>query len=204
VHEVEDWRLGMLGYYRCWEQTMDLELCFSRDGRHWQRPLRGAYVPRGGIDEVDYYSIYPTNRLLPDGEDWLMLYDGGNWKHNRELAEGVAERRTAIMAARLPKQRIAGLRTAGSATGSLELKCIPGVEAISVDADIQGQLRAELRDTFGRPLEGYHLYEAVPVKGDSTGHVLRWEGDRTSEPYRYDAVILRLEVTDGTVYGVEL
>ena len=72
--------------------------------------LRGGFIPRGGIDEVDYYSIYPTNRLLPSGEDWLMLYDGGNGKHNRQLPEGVTEQRRAIMVARLPNRRIAGLR----------------------------------------------------------------------------------------------
>jgi hypothetical protein len=202
VHEIEDWRVGMLGHYRCWEQTMDLEMCFSRDGRHWQRPLRGGFIPRGGVDEVDYYSIYPTNRLLPAGEDWLLIHDGGNWKHNQHLPDGVTERRRAIMVARLPKQRIAGLRATDRMIGSLEIKAIPGYETITVDADVKGELRAELRDTFGRALEGYHLCESVPVTGDSTAHVLRWTEGKTSEAYRHDAVILRLEVTAGTVYGV--
>jgi hypothetical protein len=204
VQETDDWRMGMLGHYRCGEQTMDLELCFSRDGRHWQRPLRGGFIPRGDINDVDYYYIYPTNRLLPAGDDWLMLYDGGNWKHNDELPEGVTERRTGIMAARLPKRRLAGLKTTERMVGALELKCLPGVDTITVDADVRGELRAELRDTFGRPLQGYHLYESVPVTGDGAAHVLRWSDGKTSEPYRYDAVILRLEITDGVIYGVNV
>ena len=204
VHEVDEWRLGMLGHYRCWEQTMDVELCFSRDGRHWQRPLRGGFIPRGSIEAVDYYSIYPTNRLLPYGDDWLMIYDGGNWKHNQQLPEGVTQMRSAIMAARLPQRRLAGLKTTERAVGALEIKCLPGVAAIAVDADIRGELRAELRDTFGRAREGYSLHESVPMAGDSTAHVLRWGEGRTTEPYRYDAVIVRLEVRDGTIYGVDV
>lgn len=203
VHEIDDWRMGMLGHYRCWAQTMDLELCFSRDGRHWQRPLRGAYIPRGGMAELDHCYIYPANRLLEHGEDWLLIHDGGNFKHNYELPEGVTERRTGIMAARLPKRRLAGLRTSGALRGSLELKGIPGAAAITVDADVQGELRAELRDTFGRSLDGYHLYESAAVTGDDTAHVLTW-GGKTSEAYRYDAVILRLEIIDGTIYGVKV
>lgn len=204
VHELDDWRVGMLGHYRCWAQTMDLELCFSRDGRHWNRPLRGGFIPRGGIEAIDYYSIYPTSRMLESGEDWLMLYDGGNWKHNRELPQGVETRRTAIMAARLPKRRLAGLQTAANLRGTLEVKGIPGVAGITVDADVRGELRGELRDIFGRPLEGYHIDEAVPITGDSATHLLRWQGDLTSEPYRYDALILRLEAFDATIYGVNV
>lgn len=201
VHQAEQWRVGMLGHYRCWAQSMDLELCFSRDGRHWHRPLRGGFVPRGGSEEIDYWSVYPTSRLLQSGDDLLLLYDGGNRKHNHELPEGVAQERRAVMAARLPAGRLAGLRTVAP-VGALELKCIPGVAEITVDADLRGSLRAELRDIFGRPLEGYHLDEAVPLSGDSTGHVLRWGDGRTSAPYVHDAVRLRIEVVDGTVYGV--
>ena len=73
-----DWKIGMLGHYRCWEQTMDLELCFSRDGHEWLRPLRGGWVPRGGPDEIDHMSVYATNRLIDRGDHWLLLYRGGN------------------------------------------------------------------------------------------------------------------------------
>lgn len=202
VEQVGDWRCGLLGHYRCEAQTMDLELCFSRDGRHWQRPLRGAFIPRGGIDEVDYYYAYPTSAWLDRGDHWILLYDGGNYQHNGKLPPGVSEYEDGILAARLPKGRIAGLQTAGSATGSLELKVIPGEPQITVNADVRGALRAELRDIFGRPLEGYTMDECVPLTGDSPAHVLRWQGDRTSEPYRYDAVRLRLEITEGTIYEI--
>lgn len=204
VHEVDEWRVGMLGYYRCWAQTMDLELCFSRDGSHWQRPLRGGYVPRGRLDEADCMSAYPTSRLLESGDDYLMLYDGGNLKHNGELPEGVSARQHFMMAARVPGRRLAGLRTTERTEGTLEVKCIPGEAEITVDADIRGQVRAELRDIFGRPLEGYHLDEAVPLRGDSARHVLRWADGKTTQAYQYDAVIVRIEAQDATIYGLSV
>lgn len=112
--------------------------------------------------------------------------------------------RSGIMAARLPKRRLAGLQATERSVGALEIKCLPGVAEISVDADIRGELRAELHDTFGRALEGYTSYESLPMTGDSAAHVLHWGDGRTTEPYRYDAVIVRLEVRDGTIYGVDV
>jgi hypothetical protein len=198
-----DWNLGFLGHYRCWEQTMDIELCFSRDTRRWLRPLRGGWLPRGGPGEIDHMSAYATNRPIDEGDTWLLLYYGGNTKHNHELPEGVTEPRYAIMAARVPKGRFAGLTTAEGIIGALTLKpFMRRAERITVDADIRGRLQAELRDPYGRPLPGYELNGCPPIAGDSPRHKLTWEGGKTAEEYRYDVVTLRLEVEDGTIYSI--
>ncbi|MGD9497826.1 MAG: hypothetical protein AB7Y46_16105 [Armatimonadota bacterium] len=198
-----EWNIGMLGHYRCWEQTMDLELCFSRDTHHWERPLRGGWVPRGEIDEIDYMSVYATNRLIDAGERWRLLYRGGNAKHNRQLPEGVAQARQETFVAEAPKGRFAGLATTDRAIGALTLRRFNhGAEQITVDADVRGRLQAELRDPYGRPLPGFELNSCAPITGDSQHHVLTWEGGRTSAQYRYDVVGLRIEVEDGVVYSV--
>ncbi len=204
-----DWTIGMLGNYRCWEQTMDLELCFSRDTHHWVRPLRGGWVPRGGPDEIDHMHIYATNRLIDRGDHWLLLYRGGNTAHNfgfrKELPPGVQEDRQETMLAEAPKGRFAGLQATDRCVGSLTLKRFnQSVERISVDANVNGRLQAELRDHVGRPIPGYELNACQPITGDSNSHVLTW-GDRlTSADYRYDVVSLRIEVEGGVLYSVEV
>lgn len=205
VHRQDEWSIGLLGSYRCWEQTMDIELCFSRDTRHWLRPLRGGWIPRGGIDETDYMSAYPTNRLIDEGATWLLLYEAGNMKHNHELPVGVAERSRQTMAARIPKGRFAGLQAPDRAVGSLTTRpFILGAEHISLNANVRGRLQAELRDPYGRPLPGYELNSCLPVAGDSHRHTLRWHGNRTTADYLYDPVSLRVEIEDGTVYSIEV
>ena len=203
-----DWNIGMLGHYRCWEQTMDLELCFSRDTHHWLRPLRGGWVPRGGTDEIDHMSVYATNRLIDRGGHWLLLYRGGNTPHNykfrKELPPGVSEARLATMMAEAPKGRFAGLRATERCVGALTLKRFNhSAERITVDAHVRGRLQAELRDQFGRPIAGYELNSCLPITGDNRSHVLTWEGGRTSVDYRYDVVGLRIEIEDGVLYSVE-
>jgi hypothetical protein len=203
VHRQQDWRLGFLGHYRCWEQTMDVELCFSRDGRDWLRPLRGGWIPRDPLPELGCMSVYATSDVLDLGDEQLMLYTAGNTKHNSQLPPGVEHPWRGVMAATWPKGRFAGLATSPNTLGSLALKpFIPQCPKITVDADIRGWLRAELRDPFGMPIDGFQLADSMPVTGNSRSHVLRWQDGATTAPYQYDAVSLRLEITAGVVYAV--
>lgn len=204
VHREHGWHVGMLGHYRCWEQTMDLELCFSRDGHAWNRPLRGGWIPRGGSGDIDSMYVYPTNRFIDAGDEWLLLYNGGNCKHNRELPEGVEQWEHDVMVATAPKGRFAGLQADERCVGSFTLKRFnQSAQCITVDADIRGRLQAELRDPFDRPIAGYELNACEIVRGDSARHELKWHG-QSSAAFQYEVVSLRVEVEDGIVYSVEV
>ncbi len=205
VHRQSDWRIGFLGHYRCWAQTMDIELCFSRDGRHWDRPLRGGWVPRDPPPQRGCMSAYATNDLIDLGDRWLMLYTAGNMKHNDELPEGVKRRWSGVMGATVPKCRLAGLASSPRTTARLALSPFILTESeVRLDADVNGELRAELCDPFGTPLPGFEMDRSIPIHGDRPDHVLRWEGSKTASPYRYDAVSLRVEMTDATLYAVRV
>lgn len=183
---------------------MDLELSFSRDTHRWIRPLRGGWVPRGDTDEIDHLACYATNRLIDLGDRWRLLYRARNTKHNHELPEGVEQPRQATMVAEAPKGRFAGLATTDRVVGALTLERFAHTtERITVDADVRGRLQAELRDPYGRPLEGLELNSCRPIIGDSHEHVLTWEGGRTSSDYRDDVVSLRIEMEDGVLYSVQ-
>ena len=204
-HRQDGWRIGFLGNYHCWEQTMDLEMCFSRDGREWLRPLRGGFVPRGPIPEIDCMSAYATNALLPVANDeWLLLYRGGNSHHNHTLPEGVSESHHAVLGATWPRGRFAGLATAPNTIGRVLLKpLIQTGETITISADIRGQVRAELRDPIGGRLPGFELHASNPLAGDGAQLTLTWGEDaHTSACFRYDAVTLYLEAHDATIYSV--
>jgi hypothetical protein len=199
----EDWMIGSLGHYRVedGQQTQDLELAFSRDGRTWHRPVRGGFIARDreAPDVRDSMGVYAPNAWIDEGETWLCLYTGTHLAHNR--SRELTDRPRPIMGARWARDRFVGLRAGRVIGGFLSEPFYPQGETITVDADVRGWLRAELCDVFGRKHEGYHLMDAVPVTGDDRAHVLRWQDVDTAR-FQYDAVRLRFEYVDGEIYGI--
>lgn len=88
-------RVGMLGHYRVRAQTMDLEWCFSADGRSWRRPHRTAWLPRGDETDPDSYGIYAPSSLVQRDGRWHLFYTGVNSAHNARQSLG--RPRTVIM-----------------------------------------------------------------------------------------------------------
>ncbi|MFZ2657907.1 MAG: hypothetical protein WAX69_23445 [Victivallales bacterium] len=200
VQYHEDWMIGSLGHYRVEnaKQTMDIELVFSRDGRRWERPLRGGFIQReaGGRDAE---GIYPTNAWIDKGDRWLCLYTGTARKHNQHADDSLPP--TCIMAATWPKHRFIGLQAEQVPGGFLTPVSFLQAPEIRVDATVRGWLRAELCDAWGRKIEGYNLEDCVPIQGDDPGHVLRWRGKETAG-FRYEPVRLRFEFADAEIYNV--
>lgn len=200
VQYHEDWYVGSLGHYRVEneQQTMDLELAFSRDGRVWHRPLRGGFIPREHSGP-DSEGVYPTNAWLADGDRWLCLYTGTNRKHNAPADSDSAGSWT--MLASWPRDRLVGIAAGRVPGGFLTPIFFPEGDQIRVDAAVRGWLRAELCDAWGRKLDGYHLQDAISVSGDAGDHALRW---RTADPrrFRHDPVRIRFELVDAVVYSV--
>jgi len=81
-------RVGMLGHYRVEAQTMDIEWCFSTDGVTWHRPLRKAWLPRGGKTQPDSYGIYSANHLVARQGKYHLFYTAVNSAHNGRHSHG--------------------------------------------------------------------------------------------------------------------
>lgn len=93
-------RVGLLGHYRCRAQTMDLEWCWSADGRTWQRPERRPWLARGAPGRPDCYGIYASSGLVESGGRHHLIYTGVNSAHNGRHSHGPP--RTVIMHASTP------------------------------------------------------------------------------------------------------
>jgi hypothetical protein len=143
--------------------------------------------------------IYAPNAWIDEGEAWLCLYTGTHLAHNQSRDQ--TNRPRPIMGVRWSKNRFVGLHAGRVPGGFLSEPFYPQGETITVDADVRGWLRAELCDVFGRKQEGHHLMDAVPVVGDDSAHVLRWQ-DTDSARYQHDVVRLRFEFVEGEIYGI--
>jgi len=194
VHRQDGWHIGMLGSYPVTAKTMDIELCFSRDGRRWERPIRTPWIPRE--DEEETGMIHAPNRVVDSGEHWLLLYTASPHRHGlRSDTE-----RATVRAARFPKNRFLGLST--EKTGCLQTKpFVLGGTELYIDARVDGSLRAELCDPFGTPIPGFELGKFEAVSGDNTSHPLSWDGVSPVN-YRYNAVSLKIVVERGSLFNI--
>lgn len=199
----DEWNIGFLGNYRCWEQTMDIELCFSRDTKHWVRPLRGGFIPRGTNQEIDYMYVTAPGHLIDLGDCYRVLYRGMNREHDGKKPDEVDEVRHAIMVADIQKGRFAGLHSPARIVGTLTTKpfCLLS-EELAVDAEVAGRLRLEIRDPFGKPFPGYELKNCRPITGDARKQIVRWQGANATGPLQYETVTVHLEMEEGTLYSI--
>ena len=81
-------RLGLLGHYRVEAQTMDMEVCLSTDGIHWERNHRRGWIPRGKPGEPDSYGIYAPHALVQRDGLWHLFYTAFNEAHNHKHSFG--------------------------------------------------------------------------------------------------------------------
>lgn len=200
VHRQHGWHIGMMGSYLVHDQTMDIELCFSRDGRRWERPVREPWVPRD--QEYEAGMIHAPNRLVDAGDHWLLLYTASAHRHNEDRISEDEKARSYVCGGRFPKGRFLGLSARDARVGMLWTRpFILGGTELCLDASIEGSLRAELCDPFGAPLPGFDKGRSKVITGDSVDHVLRWV-DTSYHDYQSNAVSLRLELERGELFNI--
>jgi len=196
----DDWMIGSLGHYRVEDkqQSMDIELCFSRDGYKWERPLRGAFIKRGaeGTKVMDSAGIYAPNAWIDRNDKWLCLYSGTPNMHND------SEHNIGVMGATFGKNRFVGLGAGKVKGGFMSDAFILHDNEIKIDADIRGGLKAELCDGFGNKFEGFNLKDSIEVKGNGI-HSLKWSGKEDIACLRYLCFRLRFEYEDGEMYNIQ-
>jgi hypothetical protein len=199
-HWHDDFMVGCLGYYRVedGQQTMDTDLAFSWDGKHWHRPVRGGWIPRGAEEreEPDSTAIYAWSPWMDLGDKWLAIYAASRNPHNR------GSHPWHSIGATCRKNRFVGVAAGQVAGGFVTEPFFPTSADIKLDADIRGWLKAELCDAYGRKMPGFHLNDSIVTSGDSESHVLRWK-DASVADHLYECLRLRFELRDGMVYNFE-
>ncbi|MEO7649522.1 MAG: hypothetical protein ABIZ80_03575, partial [Bryobacteraceae bacterium] len=196
-HRFDDFRIGFLGHYRVQDQTMDIEMAYSRDGRAWRRPMRGAWIARGAPGSGEAGMLYMPNYLLDRGDHWLVLYTAMDTLHNQP-----DHGKRSVFGAEIGRHRFAGFTPLEGRVGRIRTApyFLSGSRVL-LDAKVEGSLRAELCNAFGQPLPGLSFADSVPVTGDNSSHELRWK-KASAEAYRSYPVSLRLEWTQGAVFSV--
>ena len=183
-------------------KIIDLEVGFSRDGRHYQRPDRRAFVACSrapGTWNRGYLHAAGGICLVVGDELWFYF---GAWS-------GVSPKLGAHMYAGgstglavLRRDGFASL-DAGDTPGTLTTKPVTfkgRFPFVNVDARA-GDLKVEVLDVEGRVIAPFSLANCRPVTADGTRQPITWEGAADLAALAGKPVRFRFHLSHGELYS---
>ena len=222
--EVPGGFIATLTVYHTHTQQIDLQLAGSRDGIHWWRPDRRAALPNLPLGEYGGGMIWPMRQPVQDGNRLYVYYAGNESLHGDLFnTDRAGPRRLKARGEYLSRQSsslpnysalcraswtmgrmwalvsaIGGPYEGVATTGIRELG---GRELhVNVRTRSGGQLRAEILDGGGRPLEGFTRDDCDGQSGDHHDVVMSWKGGRSLPE---GAARIRFLVKRAYLYGFD-
>lgn len=194
--------------------VVDVELATSRDGFHWERPFRQPFwLARSPGKKFDSGSIFLAAQPIVVGDEIRFYYgaysSGATGGSDNDVSSGIG-------LATMRRDRFAGIQPLARSDqptlkhplekiGQVTLQPIrigPS-SSIEINADASaGEIRVELLDADGKRIRGYSYDDALPIRGDSLRHPVRWKSGGLSglPEQRY---ILRIHLNNATVYALK-
>jgi hypothetical protein len=180
----------------------ELKLGFSRDGFHWHRPDRHAFIPASRVEGAwDRGYLHSTAGVFYlDGDELVFPYCGYSGiapDGRRGMYLG-----GSVGLAKLRRDGFASM-DAGSSTGTLTTRLLEfDGRYLFVNVDCpDGELRAELLDERGRVMKPYTLENCEPIQADATLASLKWNGAPEVTPPVGEPVRIRFSLRNGGLYS---
>lgn len=153
----------------------EAELTYAREGYCWHRAAQGTpFIPHGGPDAWDRGNLQCASQPVFLDDEIRYYYAGSTMLHQKswELQPQTAG---LGMASMKPDRFIA---LAADDEAELETGGF-GIETphlfLNARTEKDGWLKVELRAIDGSELQGFSADECVPVTGDGTALLVRWE-----------------------------
>jgi len=166
------------------------ELITSRDGEHWTRYQQPFLDRNAKPGTWDHAFAWVGDCVTVDRKEYIY-YGGYSAGHK------IGDRQIGL--ARLRKNGFVS-RDAGPEGGSLRTPPILwDASGLTVNAKVNGELRARLLDGQGKVIPGFDSRDCPPIRGDSIAHRITFKGHLASLKGR--TVRLELSVRDAQLYG---
>ncbi len=181
----------------------EIKLGFSRDGFHWDRPDRRAFIgptrrdgdwDRGYVHTTTgvclvmgdqlYFPYCAYSGIAPDGH--RGMYTGAS--------VGIATLRRDGFASMDAKDRTGTLITRPVTFGGNRL-------FVNVSTAAGGELRVEVLDENGKVIAPFSAANCAPVSTDSTLHEVTWRGVGGLAALRGQPVRFRFQLKNGSLYA---
>ncbi len=180
----------------------EIKLGYSRDGFHWDRPGRRAFI-EATRKEGDWDRAYlhgTTGVFLVMGDELWFPYNG----YSGIAADGTRGMYTgaSVGIATLRRDGFASME-AGEKTGHLLTRPLTFTgKYLFVNVDCpDGELLVEVLDMDGNVIRPFSLKKCKSVKFDKTLHQIEWEGQPNLSALAGQPVRFRFHLTNGKLYS---
>lgn len=208
----------VLGLFSVWrgesstrEKVNEITVGFSRDGFHWWRPDREAFIPVSDEEgRWNWANVQSAGGCCLVVGDRLHFYVSGRQGRPGTDAPGVCStglatlRRDGFASMDWPAEGdgVRRVMAPGARAGTLVTRPLRFSGAhLFVNADLgEGELRAEVLDKDGRPLPPFTLAACEPVRGDGTRLAVRWRAGDLGE-LAGEVVRIRFSLTAGRLFA---
>jgi hypothetical protein len=155
---------------------VETQFAASRDGVHWKRYPRPAYVGIGRLGDLDAVQTFIAQGLIRRGDEvWQYVFA------DADFHTPVGERTRNRCVFRLA-QRLDGFVSLDAPYGAYgEIVTRPLTFAgnrlvLNIDTDAHGYALVGLLDENGQPLPGHEPERSVLINGDFIEHEVEWVG----------------------------
>ena len=173
----------------------DIVFMSSRDGIHWDRQFREAFL-RPGRDQLNWHdrAIEVGPGLVPTGDGEMSLYFIEHYR-----TDSVHIRRGVLRVDGLVSVH-AGYQRGEFVTRPLVFTGMRLVLNLSTSA--AGSVQVELQDANGRPLPGHALADCPEIYGDKLENVVSWKRGPDVKQFAGQPVRLRFVLKDADLYSI--
>ena len=193
------------------EKPNDVCVGFSRDGFHWDRPDRRAFLPVSEhVGDWNWANVQSAGGVCLVVDDQLYFYVSGRRGVPGSGDPGVCSTGLAV----LRRDGFVSMDHAGSPSGveRLDPSIEPGTLTtrpvrfsgrhlfVNLDASA-GELRVEVLDRTAHPLPEFSASQCVAVRGDRTAARIAWTGAGDLSALAGETVRFRFRLTGGSLYA---
>jgi hypothetical protein len=178
-----------------WPGLSDGLFMSSRDGVHWDRRFRQAFI-RPGRDPRNWVSR--TNLascgIVPTGDDELSMYVLRNRDFPTCYIERVVLRTDGFVSVHADGQ-----------PGEMVTRPLifeGGNLVINYATSAAGSIRVELQGTAGDAIEGFALSESAEIYGDEIERIVTWSSGKDVSKLAGKPIRLRFVIVDADVYSL--
>jgi len=196
----------IIGLFNIWrgqpkDRAKPNEVCvgFSRDGFHWYRPDRRAFIPVSeNYGDWNWGNVQSAGGCCLVVGDELYFYVSGRAGVRGSTTSGVCSTGLAV----LRRDGFASM-DASESGGTLTTRPVRfGGKYLFVNADADaGELRIEVLDENGKVVPAFSRANCIPVRADKTLQPVQWKGAKDLSALAGKPVKFRFHVKNASLYA---